>query len=86
MLLCTFMAVIRGLHVYKAIWTPYTGELLLVHKEPVNTCDGRAVAIITTEQTVVGHVPQGITEILWYFLGHSGNVTVTGHRRHINGL
>ena len=76
MLLFAFMTVIHGHHVqYKAIWTPYTGQLLLVQKEPPNTRDERAVVIVTTEQTVVGHVPQVIAEIQCYFLCHGANIT-----------
>ena len=62
MLLFAFMTVICGYHVYKPIWIPYTGELLLVRKEPANTRDERAVVIVTRERTVVGHVPQKIAE------------------------
>ena len=72
MLLFVFMTVIRRHHVCNAIWTPYTGELLLVRKEPANTRNGRAVAIVTTERTVVGHVPQEIPEscgIFWVMVG-----------------
>ena len=35
------MIVIDGRHVYKAIRTPYSGEMLLVRKELMNTCDRR---------------------------------------------
>ena len=42
MLFFAFMTVIHKHHVYKAIWTPYTGELLLVQKEPANTRDRMA--------------------------------------------
>ena len=55
--ICIYDSVIRGHHVYKVIWTPYIGEMLLVRKEPANSHDGRAVAIVTSERTVVGHVP-----------------------------
>ena len=42
MMLFVFMAVICQGHVYKVIWTPYAGELLLMRKEPANTRDGMA--------------------------------------------
>ena len=86
--ICIYDSVIRGHHVYKVIWTPYIGEMLLVRKEPANSHDGRAVAIVTSERTVVGHVPREIANIFWCFLGRGGNITceVTGHRRRGNGL
>ena len=86
--LCIYDSVIRGHHVYKAIWTPYAGEMLLVRKEPANTHDRRAVVIVTSEQTVVGHVPREVANIFWCFLGRGGTITceVTGHRTRGNGL
>ena len=86
--LCVYDSVIRGHHVYKTIWTPYIGETLLAQKDPTNSHDRRAVAIVTPERAVVGHVPREIAKLFWYFLGHGGNITceVTGHRRRSNGL
>ena len=56
--LCVYDSVIRGHHVYKTIWTPYIGETLLAQKDPANSHDRRAVAIVTLERAVVGHVPR----------------------------
>ena len=86
--LCVYDSVIRGHHVYKAIWTPAVGEVLLVRKEPANTHDRKAVAIISLEETIVGHVPREIAKIFWHFLNHGGTIAceVSGHRRQGNGL
>ena len=67
--LCVYDSVIRGHLVYKAIWISYAGEMLLVWKEPANTHEKRAVVIVTSEWTVVGHVPREIAEV---FLSHGG--------------
>ena len=55
--LCIYDSVISGHHVYKAIWTPYAGEMLLVQKELANTHDRMAATIVTSKRTVGGHVP-----------------------------
>ena len=40
---------------YKAVWTPTIGERLCVQREPRNAHDRRAVAVLTSEDTLVGH-------------------------------
>ena len=59
--------VIRGHHLYKAVWTPTIGERLCVQREPRNALDRRAVAVLTSEDTLVGHVPREISKIFWHF-------------------
>ena len=49
---------------YKAVWTPTIGEHLCVQREPRNAHDRRAVAVLTSEDTLVGHAPR---EIFWHF-------------------
>ena len=79
--------VIRGHHVYKAIWSPLCREFLQVAKEPSHPMDRYAVGVMKGE-TVVGHVPRSIAKTLWYFLGHDGAISyeVTGRRKHGKGL
>ena len=48
-------SVVRGHHVYKAVWTPLIGEELPIFPEPGNVHDKRAVSVI------VGHVPREIS-------------------------
>ena len=44
------------IHAYKDLWTPATGKLLLVKREPTNSHDVNAVAVYK-ETVIVGHVP-----------------------------
>ena len=52
---------------YKAVWTPTIVERLCVQREPRNAHDRRAVAVLTSEDTLVGHVPREISKIFWHF-------------------
>ena len=76
--------VIHGHHIYKTIWTPTIGEVLQVSKEPTNANERRAVAVLTSVETVVGHVPREISKIFWHFINHGGTITseVSGPRKH----
>ena len=81
-------SVIRGHHVFKNIWTPRLGEVLLVSQEPGNIHDRQAVALLKADRTVVGHVPREFSRVFWHFLNHGGKVSceVTGKRKHGKGL
>ena len=72
---------------YKDIWTPMTGEILEVQREPENEHDRRAVCLLKSG-TIVGHVPREFSRIFWFFLGRSGRIAceVTGRRKHGKGL
>ena len=37
---------IRGFHAYKGSWTPLVGETLRLRREPTNSVDKHAVAVI----------------------------------------
>ena len=39
-------SVIHGYHIFKEIWTPHTGEILLIRKEAGNVHDRCAVALL----------------------------------------
>ena len=43
---CEVNSFIRGLHIYQDVWTPVTGKVLLLTREPENVCDKYAVAVI----------------------------------------
>ena len=81
-------SVIRGHHVFKNIWTPRLGEVLLVKQEAGNTHDRRAVALLKADRTVVGHVPREFSRVFWHFLSHGGKISceVTGRRKYSKGL
>lgn len=73
---------IRGQHVYKDVWTPVVGEVLLLQREPDNVRDNRAVAVLKEGQ-VVGHIPYNISAIVSHFLSRDYNkafAEVTGDR------
>ena len=50
-------SVVRGHHVYKAIWTPVIGEELSLRAEDNNEHDNHAVAVLKG-RNVIGHVPR----------------------------
>jgi len=70
---------VRGHHIYKTVWTPFVGEILLVQQEDHNTEDSFAEAILKSGK-IVGHGPREISQIVWYFIEHDGTVSceVTG--------
>ena len=51
MALCLFESVVRGHHIYKEVWTPRTGEELLVEKEPGNSQDVEIIDIVLLKFT-----------------------------------
>ena len=87
-LLRSLLTVICGHHVYKDIWTPYTGEILTCKEEPGNIHDLYAVAVRRQgDDITVGHVPQTISTVCCLFLKR-GYITceVTGPRQYSNDL
>ena len=54
--------VVRGHHVFRATWTPWTGQMLQVHAEAQ---DRYAVAILI-DDAIIGHVPCEFTRITWH--------------------
>ena len=53
-------SVIRGHHVYKAIWTPIVGENLSLQLEEENEHDNHAV-VVMSDNTIVGHMPRSLS-------------------------
>ena len=80
-------SIIRGHHVYKAIWMPEIGEILECKQERGNPEDLYAISI-TKDDTIIGHVPREKLRVVWYFLEHDGTVTcqVIDRRKHGKGL
>jgi len=76
--------VIRGHHIYKAIWTPVINEILSLSQEHE---DPFAVSVIK-DGDIVGHVPREVSRIVWHFIEHDGIVDcqVSGRRKHGKGL
>ena len=75
---------IRGYHVYQTIWSsPYVEEELECRREPGNSHDPHAVAmmkVISRASAVVGHVPFDISSICSIFIRRGGSIIsrVTG--------
>ena len=67
---------IRGYHAYQETWLPRVGEVLVLEREPLNSVDKYAVAIVK-DGTVVGHVPRNFSALFFHFLTRSQNKGVT---------
>lgn len=84
-----FPGVIRGHHVYKALWTPVVGETVQVCREPSNPFDVNSLAVVKGGITV-GHVPREVRRVFSCFLDegsdHEISCEVTGHRKLGKGL
>ena len=56
---------IRGYHIYKSIWNPAIGDVLICKRESGNDNDRFAVAVIlleaVSESMIVGHIPRIIS-------------------------
>ena len=63
---------VRGYHAYRDKWTPVQGEILQLNREPHNSVDNFAVAVIK-EDAIVGHVPFNLAPIFSYFLQRDFN-------------
>ena len=49
---------------YKDIWTPMTGEILEVQREPENEHNHRAVCLLKSDM-IVGQVPREFSGSFW---------------------
>ena len=78
---------VRGYHVYQDIWTPAVGEELDCIREPTNSSDRYAVAVVKDGLTV-GHLPKRISRTCSLFLLRGGTIlcTIEGSRRHSHDL
>ena len=81
---------IRGHHIYKNIWNPAFGEVLVYGREPHNIADQYSIAI-TIGGVVVGRLPQKLFEIVfaffttrWYNTLHSDWSEKTLHKSVVN--
>ena len=74
---------ICGYHDYMDIWTPYIRETLSLHCEPSNSKDPYAVAVMSSDNEVVGNIPVLFSRVFYIFLqrhGHNGCCEITGER------
>ena len=78
-------SVVRGYHEYKTIWSaPVDGRELPCEREPGNARDTLAVAIRSSGDLTVGHVPRLISAICSIFIRRGGSLVcvVTGSRQY----
>jgi len=81
-------SVIRGYHVYKAIWdATIDGEVLLCEREVGNIHDTFAVAV-KKDGVIIGHCPRKISSLCSIFIRRGGSITcqVSGSRRYSEDL
>lgn len=84
----TFDSCVRGYHVYKEIWNYAIGDTLTAKPEFGNVHDPYAVAVVTSDDVVVGHLPRNISTLCHLLLRKSGHilVQVTGRRKRSTDL
>ena len=60
------------------------GEVLICRREPTNSADRYAVAVLK-EETIIGHLPRKMSKVCSLFLRRGGSIRckVTGSRRYI---
>ena len=78
---------IRGYHLYQAIWIAVVGECLVCQREPLNSSDRYAVAVMK-DDVIVSHLPRHLSRVLSLFLLRNGTIEciVTGSRRYSSDL
>ena len=88
-----FSTVIRGHHIYKTVWTPFKGEILICRKdnrEEAKLHDEHAIGIYQKDSVLVGHIPIELSFVVCSFLqAHKNNfmaVRVIGPRKLEDGL
>ncbi len=75
-------SVVRGFHVYKDVWNPVVGEIIMCQQDFGNLHDPYAVAAVRDSVTV-GHVPRTISSLCYSFLRRNGTIScqITGRRQ-----
>ena len=59
-------SVIRGHHIYKAVWNPVLGEVHILALEEGNEHDRFAVCVKRGDE-IIGHVPRELSSKVWHF-------------------
>jgi hypothetical protein len=88
-----FESIIRGHHVYQHIWTAAIDDILYAkpdNREEARNADPYVVGIYLPCETLIGHVPIEISQLMYHFLeAHPDNrlmVKINGKRRKEVGL
>ena len=82
-----FASAVREYHVYKDIRKSSIGEKLVAQREFNNHMDNHAVKVVKGNE-MVRHLSRKFSRIVWYFLAHSGEISVEaiGRRQHCKQL
>ena len=67
-------AMLRGYHTYQSVWDASLGEELPCQREPENSHDPFAVAVVRAGVTV-GHVPRRISSVCSLFIRRDGSIS-----------
>ena len=70
-------SVVRGYHVYLAVWEPHVeGRFIALH-ESGNPHDSHVMAVYRNEDpgVIVGHLPRELSRLCHYFTRHEGKIT-----------
>ena len=76
----TFASAVRAYHVFQDLFKPSIGEKLVGKQEFNNTIDKHVVKVVKGDQPV-GHLPRKFSQIVWYFLARSGEISVDWRAR-----
>ena len=66
--------IIRGHHIYKSVWTPFTEETLSLTPDGGNELNRYAVGVVT-DGAIVGHAPIVFFRLFIFFVRHDGYIT-----------
>ena len=66
--------------VYQDLLKPSIGEKLVAKREFNNLMDKHAMKGVKGDE-MVGHLPWKFSQIAWYFLARSGEISVIGRKR-----
>ena len=75
-----FASAVREYHVFQDLFNPSIAEKLVGKREFNNTIDKHAVKVVKGDQAV-GHLPHKFSQIVWYFLASSGEISVDWRAR-----
>ena len=75
-----FASAVHGYYVFQDLFKPSIGEKLVGKQEFNNTIDKHAVKVVKGDQPV-GHLPRKFSQIVWYFLACSGEISVDWRAR-----
>ena len=78
---------VRDYHVYRDIREAAIGEVLVCQREPTNSTNRYAVAVIKSAE-IIGHLPRKLSKVCSLVLRRGGSIrsTVTGHMRYLSDL